>query len=68
MTGDGEFLRFRLTVRLHEDDETTLPMVLRRLADRYEAGAPVMRALPVLDGNGNTIGTALLFPDEDPAA
>jgi len=68
MTGDGEFLRLRVTLRVHEDDEASIPVLLRRLADRYDGGAPVLRAIPILDGNGNTIGTSLLFPDEEPLA
>jgi len=66
MTGDGEFLRLRVTLRVHEDDEASIPVLLRRLADRYDGGAPVLRAIPILDGNGNNDRDLALFPDEEP--
>jgi hypothetical protein len=54
-----EFLRFELAVDIDEDED--LPALLRRIAERMEVdGCPAPRRFPVLDANGNRVGSALL--------
>lgn len=54
-----EFVNFNLSLRFHEDS-VDLAALLRKLADRAESGVPMYRGVPVLDDNGNRIGTATL--------
>lgn len=57
----SEFIDFTVSLRVHEDNLNEVAAALRLLATRIDdLSLPALRALPVLDTNGNRIGTVSL--------